>query len=99
MSSPGPSDAALIRARRAEPDGTRMFNIHCASCHGELGNAPGIVSILGAKALTGFGDERELFDYTHTEMPPDGKAENLSEDEHWAVVRYMIRASREGGRL
>lgn len=98
MSGPGPSDDALIRARRAEPEGTRMFNIHCASCHGELGNAPGVVRVLGPSALSRFDDARELFEYTSVEMPPEGKAANLSKEEHWAVARYMMQASRPTSR-
>ena len=51
-SSFGATEAQLSRARQAEPEGAKLFQQACASCHGERGeSASGAPPILGEGAL------------------------------------------------
>jgi len=98
-SSAGPSNANLARARKAWPEGARAYNLHCASCHGERGNAPGVVPVMGPRALQGLREVAELEAYVAKEMPlPKRKQGSLSRAEYAAIARYLLEASASGSR-
>ena len=86
VTSPPPSDAALVRARLAEPDGMRVFALRCASCHGETGNAPGAPPVMGPGTLARFERVADLQAFVAQRMPPD---DPVSEDDARVVSRYL----------
>ncbi len=81
-----PSDAAIVRARLAEPDGMRVFALHCASCHGESGNAPGAPPVMGPGALSRFQGQSDLYAFVAPRMPPKAP---LPEADARAVSHYL----------
>jgi mono/diheme cytochrome c family protein len=74
-------DAATPRA----PDGKRIFQKQCASCHGAKGEG---VKDKYADALTGDWSVAKLTRYVQANMPED-KPESLSQSESEAVSRYL----------
>lgn len=84
--SPPPSDAAIVRARLAEPDGMRVFALYCASCHGESGSAPGAPPVMGPGALSGYQSEAELYRFVAARMP---SKKPLPDADARAVSRYL----------
>jgi mono/diheme cytochrome c family protein len=91
-------------ARRADPTGARVYDAHCAGCHGATGEgARGIPALVGAEALVfqrgkrqegkTFQTAQDVFDYTSTKMPlPPKRVGSLSERDYWAVVSFLLRA-------
>jgi mono/diheme cytochrome c family protein len=97
-SLPRPSDASVAAARKAVPRGARIFNLYCAHCHGEEGNAPGIPPVMGPgalRAMPGRETALELFRYNEARMPPGGRAASgLDRSDYWAVTEYLVRVAQ-----
>ncbi|MEB2312219.1 MAG: cytochrome c [Sorangiineae bacterium] len=87
-----PPDAALIEARLAQPYGAKVFNLRCASCHGEVGNAPGYPVVMGPGALQGFADQESLCEYIAAYMPPGSS--RLAREDAQATCDYLGRIAR-----
>lgn len=88
----GADEGNLIAARTAVPDGTKVFNLYCASCHGEHGVAPGVVPVMGPGALrSSFGTGLDLLRYLEATMPPGPSAQDLSPADYVAVTEYLLR--------
>src|SRR5918911_1138521 len=56
--------------------GQQVYATTCASCHGDRGeggmpDAPDAPSLIGPRALTGFRDGQDLYDYVVDSMPQD----------------------------
>lgn len=83
----------LADARLAAPEGARAYNLHCASCHGERGEAPGQSALftdptLGERFATGL----ELLEFLEARMPPGARRESLTRADYLAVTEYLLRA-------
>ncbi len=89
---PPPSDRALIAGRVATPRGAKIFNLRCASCHGERGNAPGVAAVMGPGALRRFADTESLCAFIASRMPPG--ARRLETRDAKAVCAYVAAVSR-----
>lgn len=83
-----PSAAAQQRSQ-----GQRLYDMHCARCHGAHGEGKrGPVLIGPTHGLRGYGTAQELYTYVSGVMPYDAPG-TLSADEYWAVLSYLTDAN------
>ena len=108
-SQQGATPRALSAARSRAPEGARIYDQQCASCHGERGEGlSSSPSVMGPTALpvvaaaTSAGDStrpafrsaEDLFAYVSAWMPrPSERIVSLSPEEYWAVVNYLLIAT------
>ncbi|SRR5579884_2296990 len=85
-------------ARAYTPDqvaaGQQVYAASCAACHGERGqgampDAPDAPLLIGARALTGFRDVQDLYDYTIDAMPQDDPG-SLAPEQYWNVLAWLL---------
>jgi mono/diheme cytochrome c family protein len=69
-----------------------VFNLRCASCHGERGNAPGAPAVMGPGTLRGFADTASLCEYIASSMPPGH--ERLDARDARDTCDYVARVGR-----
>jgi mono/diheme cytochrome c family protein len=94
-------------ARAYTPDqvtaGGQVYAASCASCHGARGegagrSAPDAPLVVGARALTGFRNAQELYDFTVDSMPQDEPG-SLTAEQYWNVTAWLLaqnNVSEEG---
>lgn len=88
-----PSTPHLAEARLATPEGGRAYNLYCASCHGERGEAPDRSSLFEGPSLGGrFATGLELLEYVERRMPPGERAGSLEPRAYLAIAEYVLRA-------
>lgn len=78
--------------------GQRQYNIHCAPCHGQLGDGNGITKKIGSMAIVAnLHDKRivqltdgELFNtVSHGKGVMQGYAAQITRADRWAVIAYL----------
>ena len=70
--------------------GDQVYAASCANCHGARGEGSADSPLLvGPRALTGFRDAQELYDFMVESMPQDQPA-SLPADQYWSVVAWML---------
>ncbi|HZU07524.1 MAG TPA: cytochrome c [Chloroflexota bacterium] len=89
---------AGLPARAYTPEqvaaGRDVYARSCASCHGARGEGGGPESpdaplLVGPRALTGFRDALELYEFTAESMPQD-QPNSLPAEEYWAVIAWLL---------
>jgi mono/diheme cytochrome c family protein len=81
--------------------GQQVYATHCANCHGDRGQGAGpddpeAPLLIGARALTGFRDAQDLYQFTADSMPSD-KPGSLTQDEYWNVLAWLLAQNTIGG--
>lgn len=74
--------------------GAEVYAASCANCHGTRGegagrSAPDAPMLVGTRALTGFRNAQELYDFTVDSMPQDEPG-SLSSEQYWNVLAWML---------
>ncbi|HLH22485.1 MAG TPA: cytochrome c [Chloroflexota bacterium] len=74
--------------------GAEIYASSCASCHGARGegagrSAPDAPLVVGPRALTGFRNAQELYDFTTDSMPQDAPG-SLTDEQYWDVVAWLL---------
>ncbi|HZR98727.1 MAG TPA: cytochrome c [Chloroflexota bacterium] len=86
--------------------GGEVYAASCANCHGARGegggrSAPDAPLVVGPRALTGFRNAQELYEFTADSMPQDAPG-SLTSDQYWSVVAWLLaqnNLSEEGAPL
>jgi mono/diheme cytochrome c family protein len=81
--------------------GQQVFTANCARCHGERGQGggqddPEAPLIIGARALTGFRDGQDLYEYVTDSMPNDNPG-SLPADDYWNVLAFLLAQNNLSG--
>jgi mono/diheme cytochrome c family protein len=85
-------------ARAYSPDqvtaGADVYAANCASCHGARGegagrSAPDAPLLVGPRALTGFRNVQELYEFTVDSMPQDAPG-TLTSEQYWNVMAWLL---------
>jgi cytochrome c len=74
--------------------GAEVYAASCANCHGTRGEgagrgAPDAPLVVGPRALTGFRNAQELYEFTVDSMPQDEPG-SLTSEQYWNVVAWML---------
>jgi mono/diheme cytochrome c family protein len=74
--------------------GEQVYRTSCGACHGARGegagpDAPEAPAVIGPRALTGFRDGQDLYDYTADSMPQDNPGSLPSQD-YWNVLAWLL---------
>jgi mono/diheme cytochrome c family protein len=85
-------------ARAYSPDqvtaGADVYAANCASCHGARGegagrSAPDAPLLVGPRALTGFRNVQELYEFTVDSMPQDAPG-TLTSEQYWNAMAWLL---------
>ncbi len=85
-------------ARAYTPDqvaaGQQVYTNACAGCHGARGEGAGPNSdeaplVVGPRALRGYRDAQDLYDYVSDSMPQDQPG-SLTSDQYWSVLAWLF---------
>jgi mono/diheme cytochrome c family protein len=81
--------------------GQQVYATTCASCHGDRGegampDAPDAPSLIGARALTGFRDGQDLYEYVVDSMPQDDPG-SLRAEQYWNVLAWLLAQNNLSG--
>jgi mono/diheme cytochrome c family protein len=74
--------------------GQQVYSAVCIRCHGDRGQGGGADDpeaplIIGARALTGFRDGQDLYDYVVEAMPNDEPG-SLPAQDYWNVLAWLL---------
>lgn len=90
--SPLPISATLLKR------GQQRFNIHCAPCHGQVGDGNGVPKKIGAmpvvanlhdKRIVSMGDGELFYVVTHGRLNMGAYGPNIATEDRWAIVAYL----------
>jgi mono/diheme cytochrome c family protein len=81
--------------------GQQVYTATCARCHGDRGQGAGpddpeAPLVIGARALTGFRDGQDLYEYVVDSMPNDAPG-SLPPDDYWSVLAYLLAQNNLSG--
>lgn len=97
-------------ARAAAPDGAytqdqvtagnQVYVDSCSSCHGARGEGagekdPNAPLVVGPRALTGFRNAQDLYEYVADSMPGDDPG-SLQPAQYWAVLAWLLQQNSLG---
>jgi len=74
--------------------GEQVYRNSCGACHGTRGegagpDAPEAPAVIGPRALTGFRDGQDLYDYLADSMPQDNPG-SLPAEDYWNVLAWLL---------
>ena len=81
--------------------GQQVYATICATCHGDRGeggmpDAPDAPPLIGARALTGFRDGQDVYDFIVDSMPQDEPG-SLTAEQYWNVLAWLLAQNNLSG--
>jgi S-disulfanyl-L-cysteine oxidoreductase SoxD len=102
MTPPTPEPTSFAEQTAA---GEKLYQDHCASCHGGKGEGGGkSPKLVGAGALSTdppkeakqrkskFNNANDVFEFVSKNMPP-GQGGSLKDHEYWSIIAWDLKAN------